>query len=614
MLITVFGGKHALISWRRIGETDINTVVITKTKAPLGDRLVQIRARLMTSARVFCAGMSPFINGTWTSRRAVFAMVPRDMRTADPTRGQDFADGYIALAGSSKDVDSDGLFAEPTPNERFARALHNFSWMRHLRSYDAPEASQLARGYVLEWIARRAEHPPIAFTPQVRARRALCLTNQAAFLLDEAEPADYRLIMNTILEDARNAFSRRDLVRDPAERCRVLLACASIAHALADHLPLRRMTLAALDTSLRETFHLDGGTLTRRISDLPVLLADMLALKALMEARTLQVPPRLMQTIANATRMLRMMRHPDGSLARFQGGMSIANIAPDLVAAVLTHDIERGSLPVLARQSGYARLEAAHSVVLQDCGEVPPMAAASDAHASCLAFEWSYSGTKIITNNPDHGYSSYSNSDTGIERRRTAAHSTLSVDGVSSALFAEDAEATPLVSNGLNVVYDRDEHASTRALVARHTGYRKRFGVDHERMISLSENGHMLEGRDRLLLSNGALARTARAPYTLHFHLQPGAVIQRDNERRLILMINGHAISFEADGGQIAVEDRLDRPGYRGPARSKQITVTSSAAQHAEINWRFIVQPTDSSVADPEEAVGQNEDDASSPD
>lgn len=602
----------------RIGEFGISTVVITKTKTPLGDRLAQIRARLLTCARVIRSSMSPVFNGTWASRRAVFAMVPRDMRTADPTRGQDFVDGYIALAGSSKDVGDGGLFEEPNPNERFTKALHNFSWLRHLRAHASPDASKLALGFVLEWIAKRAEHTPLAFTPQVRARRALCLTNNAAFLLDTAEPADYRLMMNIILDDARNAFSRRDLVRDPAERCRVILACASIAHALADHLSLRRMTMAALDTSLRETFHLDGGTVTRRISDLPVLLADMLALKALMEARTLQVPGRLTQTITNATRMLRMMRHPDGSLARFQGGMSVANMAPDLVAAVLTHDMDRGPLPVLARQSGYARLEASRSMVLMDCGEVPTPAAASDAHASCLAFEWSHNGMKIITNSPNIGFGGSSSSDIGIERRRTAAHSTLSVDGTSNALFAKDAEATPLVSNGLNVVYDRDEVASTRALVARHTGYRKRFGVDHERMIALSENGNMLEGRDRLQLSSGALARTARAPYTLHFHVQQGITVQREGERRLSLYISGQTISFEVDGGEVTVQDQLDRPGYRGPARSKQITVTSTAARHAELNWRFIVQPLDSSAVEPEDGVNQGkeegEDEISSPD
>lgn len=598
----------------RIGETGISTVVVTKTKAPLGDKLAQIRARVMTSVRVFRAGMSPLVNGTWASRRAVFAMVPRDMRTADPTRGQDFADGYIALAGSSKDVDQDGLFAEPTPSKRFAKALHNFSWLRHVRAHTGPGAAQLAQGFVLEWIAKRAEHPAIAFTPQVRARRALCLTNHAAFLLDNAEPAVYRVVMGTILEDVRNAFSRRDMVRDPAERCRVVLASASIAHALADHLSLRRLTIAALDVSLRETFHLDGGTVTRRISDLPVLLADMLALKALMEARTLQVPPTLIQTIANATRMLRMMRHPDGSLARFQGGMSVANMAPDLVAAVLNHEIDRGPLPVVARQSGYARLESSRSAVLVDCGEVPPLAAASDAHASCLAFEWSHDGAKIITNTPDIGLGGHGSGNTGIERRRTAAHSTMSVDAVSSALFAEDAEATPLVSNGLNVVYDRDEGASARVLVARHTGYRKRFGVDHERMIALSENGHMLEGRDRLQLSSGALARTARAPYTLHFHVQPGADIKRENDRRLLLTISGHSISFEVDGGDVVVEDRLERPGYRGPARSKQITVTTTAAQHSELNWRFIVQPAEVSTDDLEEITSLSEDETSSPD
>lgn len=565
-------------------------MALGKAFLPVRAHAASAGARLNTAWRVASASLSTFFLGTWSSRRAIFEMVPRDMRTADPTRAAEFVDGYFAFGDTSIELDGRDLFAVPAPSDVFASRLHSFAWLRHMRSAQSPlqgpDAAALSRKFVLDWIARKSTHPRQAFTPQCAARRALSFTNHAAFLLDEADPSDYRAIMDTILDDVRFAHTRRTLVDDPAERCAIAIACAAVTHALIEHKALKRKTRAALESALKETFYLDGGTITRRAADLPNLLAEMLALKALLEARGLTVPQRLAQTCQNAMRMLRMIRHKDGSLARFQGTADLTVLAPDLVAAVTAYDTERGLLPILARESGYARLEADQSVVLFDLGDVPPLKAARNAHASCLSFEWSYGITKIITNDPDPGIRANVHA---IDRRRTSAHSTLSVEGVSSALFSSDQAQSPLLSSGLSVVYDRDEDASDRALLARHTGYRRRFGLDHERYISVSENGRVLEGRDRLLLKSGVLAKTVRSPYAVHFHLQSGITVQQDGAQRCKLRVAGHHITFEIDGGTLELEDWVDRPGYRGPARAKQLVVTSTPAEVAELNWRFVV-------------------------
>lgn len=570
------------------------------------------------------ASLSTLLVGTWSPRRAFFQLVPRDMRTADPTRASEWIEGYIALADGVIELKGRKLFDIPPPTEAFARKLHSFEWLHHLRAYElastsAKEAQTIAadhaRDHVLGWIATRSKHPKFAHTPTMAARRALAWTNHAAFLLDEADPQDYRTIMASILADTRFAFTRRALVEDPTEQCLLVLACASVAHALSDHIALRQQTRDALTEALKITFNADGGPRTRRAGDLPPLLASMLSLKALMEARGLNAPQRLLQWIENGQRMLRMLRHPDGTLVRFQGTRSIMALETDLIATILFFDTERGPLPILAQQTGYARLEAPNSVLLIDCGGAPPLEASRQAHASTLAFEWSYDATKIITNAPEIGYTVDADL---LDQRRTPAHSTLCVGGVSSSSFIEARADSPLVASGLAVATEKSADAPTRGFRARHTGYRQKFGIDHARALSLSDNGRMVEGHDQLLHPSGAVASSNRNPFTLAFQLQPGARVRSEGDRRIRIMMRHHTIMFEVESGTAKIVDPTDRPTYRGPSRARRIVVDGPTAGPAEMRWRFIVQMGGGfeAATSVEAPTGQEEEheDASSPD
>jgi uncharacterized heparinase superfamily protein len=421
---------------------------------PLVEGFKRTGASLTSRQRILGASLSTLLIGTWSPRRAFFQLVPRDMRTADPTRASEWIEGYIALADSVVELGGRKLFAITPPSDAFARELHSFEWLHHLRAYElastsAKQAQTLAadhaRDHVLNWIETRSKHPAVAHTPLMAARRAMALTNHAAFLLDEADPQDYRAIMGSIIGDTRFAFTRRALVSDPTEHCLLVLACTSVAHALHEHIALKQQTRDALTLALKDAFHGDGGPRTRRPGDLPPLLASMLSLKALMEARGMTVPQRLSQCIQNGQRMLRMLRHPDGTLARFQGTHSIAALETDLIATILFYDTERGPLPILAPDTGFARLEAEGSVLLIDCGTAPPPEASRQAHASALAFEWSFDATKIITNAPEIGYTVDVDL---LEQRRTQAHSTLCVAGISSASFPDAGPDSQLLGTG----------------------------------------------------------------------------------------------------------------------------------------------------------------------
>ena len=567
---------------------------------PVHSILAEVRrlnARVVATGRSFGAAFSTVLVGTWSPRGAMFEVVPRDMRTTDPTRADEIMQGYFALAGRMVELDGRELFAITPPTDAFAKELHSFDWLRHLRAVNgystdpsrSAAAAAQARSYILNWIATRSSHPGLVRTPQIAACRALNLTNHAAFLLDSADPPTYRAIMTAIIGDIRFAFTHRSLVNDPTDCCKLVLACISVAHALVEHIGVKTKTLEALAGALADAIHRDGGPVTRRLGDLPTLLAQLLSLRALLETRGMAVPVRLTQTIDASMRMLRMVRHRDGSVARFHGTRSLARLESDLISSILTYDTERGHLPVFARNTGYTRLEAAQSVVLVDCAGPPKGTASREAHAAALAFEWSHGSERIISNAVEIGQPVGTDI---FQQRQTGAQSTLCVQGLSSASFQGTQDDAELLAGGLQVALAKAETGADRNLSGRHTGYRAKFGVDHERSLSLQDDGRALSGRDRLLLPTDKVATGGRNAFTLNFHLQPGLRAKQADARTVHIATRQCLILFEANAGSITLINQADRLGYRGPRHAYQIVVTSEAALPADISWRFVVERT----------------------
>ena len=128
--------------------------------------------------------------------------------------------------------------------------------------------------------------------------------------------------------------------------------------------------------------------------------------------------------------MLRMFRHADGALAEFNG---MGASEPDTLATLLAHGDADGAAVLDARYSGFQRLEAGAAVVIIDTGAPPPWSFSRDAHAGCLAFEFSSGLHRLVVN---CGAPSADMVEAREAARASAAHSALVVDDHSSCRFA----------------------------------------------------------------------------------------------------------------------------------------------------------------------------------
>ena len=135
----------------------------------------------------------------------------------------------------------------------------------------------------------------------------------------------------------------------------------------------------------------------------------------------------------------------------------------------------------------------------------------------------------------------------------------------------------------------RSDRPGIHGFIARHDGYAQRFGLHHERELSLAAGGNILEGCDRILRSGTTPVKNdGRDLITVRFHIHPDVQLFRDQKERLVL--TGPDIDtwvFISPDVAAEVEESIYFAGLGGPRRSRQIVLAFKASEISEVHWQF---------------------------
>jgi uncharacterized heparinase superfamily protein len=281
----------------------------------------------------------------------------------------------------------------------------------------------------------------------------------------------------------------------------------------------------------------DGGQFERSPMYHALAVEDMLDLFNLGRAypgRLGALLPMVESRLPAMRHWLAAMCHPDGEIAFFNDAaigihpspLQIERYAGDLGFGS-TEPIRDGL--TLLEQSGYARLQSdsGQTVAIFDVGRIGPDYLPGHAHADTLSIELSVHGRRVLVNS---GTSEYG---TGAERSRqrgTAAHNTMTVDGVdSSEVWGGFRVARRALPIDLEYTVDPGPRVACS-----HDGYRRLAGrPTHRRMLTMSSNG---------LRIDDFLAAPGRAQS--HWHLRPGITIARLGTGTFALEPDGIGMEF----------------------------------------------------------------------
>lgn len=540
--------------------------------------------RAMAPLRVLCR-RSWFYRLLLRGRMPVrIAFHPTDFSPRRLEQADALLRGRFRFAGETIDLREGTIFDAAPPSLAWAEALHGFDWLPPLAAAGGEPARVLAINLIGQWLRQYALYSEPAWRADVLGRRLVNLFAHSRFVFPKADVMWRSKLLVSLREQSRM------LARISGEALDGLPSLeAASAHAFSgiclDDSSLRLTSgLARLQQECERQILPDGGHASRSPHALLAAYRQLAMLNESLAATGRSFPPELQELQERTGAMLRFFRLGDGALALFNGG---GEGDAKLLAHLLARDQVRAQPSGSAPHSGYQRLVAGRSIVVMDCGPFPPGAFASAAHAGCLAFEFSTAHQRIVVNcgaaPEDPRWSA--------ALRQTAAHSTVtlgdqSVGAVLSGRLARFL-GPRLIGGPTTVPSHRQETSEGWTVKASHDGYVAPFGIVHERRLTLSSNGRMLSGSDRLLSGGGRRSRQA-VPYTARFHIHPDVRVSSSYGRDILLKLpSGDGWRFQATGGEIS----LARSVYLGGdalRRCDQLVVSGSvASEPVELAWSF---------------------------
>ncbi len=531
-------------------------------------------------------------------RKAVSGFVgqPEPRTVGSFARGRQLVAGNLLFAGYLVEADDTNLWDVAAPSVDFEDERHGFVWLDDLASVGDMRAREKAQRWVWGWIAAHGRGTGPGWAPDLTGRRVIRWINHAQFLLRGADEAQSKAFFRSLAQQTWFLSKRWTAATPGLPRFEALAGLVQAGLALEGLEQMADPALRALARECDRQIDAEGGIPTRNPEELLEVFTLLSWTSAALSEVGRGTPAAQTEAIKRIAPTLRNLRHADGALARFHGGGR--GLEGRLDQALAQSGVKPQQHSDLSM--GYARLAASRTTVLVDASAPPKGAASYNAHASSLAFELTSGRRPLIVN---CGSGGSFGQDWRRAGRATPSHSTLCVDGYSSARLAEGANGSSqeaLVDGPQDVPVDfEDAFEGTRFMVG-HDGYAKVFGLTHARTLELRFDGRELVGEDILLTATDKAKRQFdRAmdgaglqgiAFDIRFHLHPDVDAALDLGGAAVSMAlkSGEIWVFRHDGvGKLSVEPSVYlEKGRLKPRATKQIVLSGRAMEYAtRIRW-----------------------------
>ena len=505
--------------------------------------------------------------------------MPRKLEDADA-----LLRGRFRFHGHVVDAPTGSIFDAAPPSRAWSDALNGFDWLPSLSAAGGDAARNLATSLIAAWIKRNARYSEPVWEPQMIARRLVHVFSHGRLVVVNSDMLWRSKLFVSLREQSRLLERISEEAPDGLPRFQAAAALALSGVCLDDSPKRLDVGLARLENEIARQILPDGGHVSRSPEALLNAYRHLVMVMDALTAVDIEPPHALLNARDRMSPMLRFFRHGDGALSLFQGGHESD---AKMIAGLLARDDTKGAPFHHARHSGYQRLAASRTILQMDCGAAPEGDFALAAHAGFLAFELSSGAHRLVVN---CGAGGLSHPGWASALRATAAHSTLTLGDRSSAQIlppglARDLLGPRLISGPNTPASRRTETAQGWTVEAAHDGYVPDFGLRHERQVTLSPQGLMLTGADRLVPAGHAGART---PFAVRFHIHPDVRVSRLEGGGILLKLpNGEGWRFRCGGGELSVEESIYLGG-EVVRRAEQLVIAGIASGGpAEIAWVF---------------------------
>jgi uncharacterized heparinase superfamily protein len=591
--VEVIAPGHRELGHRELGHSEpgraLALVDFSPPSASMGEKLIRMAYRMGVPGSMLSAPMGK------KARTRLLATVANTL-PGSRAAGTAIRAGHFLVHGAKTPVAQVDYAGAQRVTPPLEKVVHSFSWLTDLEACAPREqAAPVAERILTAWLQANPKPPakpgkgPAWSVGNTGMRLSNWLAHAPLIL-----SGDKALRVRTLAHIAatarwldRHVTGAEDALAEVAGWCGIVAA----GLLLPDGRPRRLYGEAGLIKALGELMGDDGGVLSRSPLAQMEAIALLVRLRNCYHATRREPPASVERVLELLVPPLLALTHGDGGLGSWQGGWAVT--AEDVEGLVKASGVRTRPLRDV-RQWGYQRI-AAHKSVLQFDTAPPPMPAqARFGCASTLAFELSHGMHRLVVNcggAASGGGLLPVRLEQGL--RATAAHSTLTLD---------DANSTAILIGGMigsgvtEVALDRktlpqDNGSAATRLEASHNGYAARYGLTHQRILLLRDDGTELRGED-LLLPSGRKGKRGKVGFAIRFHLGPDVDVNLTADRRgaALSLPDGGYWQFRSgtDEGEVTIEDSLWVDGQGRPQATQQLVVQGMVSRGGgTFGWLF---------------------------
>ncbi|MEP3348132.1 MAG: heparinase II/III family protein [Litoreibacter sp.] len=522
-----------------------------------------------------------------------FVSQPEPRTIGSFAKGKQLAAGNFQFGGHLVQAEGNSVWEITPPDAMFEAELNGFTWLDDLAAVGDRKSRLMAQAWTNEWIAQFGSGRGLGWSPDLTGRRLIRWINHALFLMSGQTPETNDVYYKSLAHQTAYLGRRWSVASRGLPRFEALTGLLYASLSLGGMERFAVPSTNALARECADQIDAEGGIPTRNPEELlEVFTLLTWAAAALTEAGRTPLPAHL-DAIERIAPTLRALRHADGGLARFHGGGR--GLEGRLDHALAQSGVKAAHSSSLSM--GYARLQGGRTTVVVDASAPPARKASRAAHASTLAFELTSGRRALIVN---CGSGAPFGADWRRAGRATPSHSTLSIDGVSSAKLKAELHGEFLSQGPSRVTEQRETNDDASQIIASHDSYAKEYGLTHVRKMEVSSDGRRVTGEDSLAaLSDPNRIRFEAhmdkvalqgVNYSIRFHLHPEVDASLD--------MAGTAVSLALKSGEIwvfrpsfgvkmAIEPSVYlEKGRLKPRASKQIVLSARMMEYAsQVSW-----------------------------
>ena len=534
--------------------------------------------------------------GRMHARVVGFVSAPEPRTIGSYARGRQLLAGNFLFAGHLLEQKDADIWDLPPPNADFEQELNGFAWLDDLAAVGDMKARDAAQKWLWGWIERYGRGRGPGWTPDLTGRRLIRWINHAIFLLRGTEQPESDVFYGSLYKQTHFLARRWQGAAHGLPRFEALTGLIYAGLSLEGMHAVALPAVKALAKECRSQVDVEGGLPTRNPEELLEVFTLLTWAAAALSDSGYSPSVEHLDAIERIAPTLRCLRHSDGDLARFHGG----GRGPE---GWLDHALSQAR--VRSRQSdglsmGFARLSAGRSSLIIDASPPPTGRASFNAHASTLAFELT-SGRRPLIVNCGSGRSF--GPDWRRAGRATPSHSTLALDGYSSARLGPVDRATgreELIEGPRHVPVEIGQATDGLHFQGGHDGFVQTHGLTHARTLEMTFDGRGIAGEDMLLALADSEKRRfdlavdatklAGIAFDIRFHLHPevDAAIDLGGAAVSMALKSGEVWVFRHDGGQnLRLEPSVYlEKGRLKPRAGNQIVLSGRAMSYAtRVRW-----------------------------